>query len=87
MDFTKVLTAQDIFWYTDSSGVIGMGGICNKILFKSFWSKDFITQQRPSIDYLELYAVTVSVLLWAKLYTNRRIRLNVDNQGVMWDVE
>ena len=38
---------------------------------------------KPSIEYLELFAVTVGVLNWVKLFHNRKIVLFCDNEAVV----
>ena len=43
----------------------------------------FIRQQKPSIEFLELYAVTAAVLSWIHQYKNSRIILFCDNQSVV----
>ena len=37
----------------------------------------------PSIEYLELYAVTVAIMKWLKLFNNKRICLHCDNQSAV----
>ena len=82
IDFSRVLQAADLDWYTDSSGVIGMGGYCVSSWFQQKWPEDFIKEKKPSIEFLELYAVTTSILLWGHRYRNSRIRLYCDNDSV-----
>ena len=82
IDFSKKLYADDLDWYTDSSGKIGYRGIHDKSYFFGTWPESLL-KKKPSIGYLELYAVTVSVLLWLKRHPNRRICLYVDNECVM----
>ena len=83
MDFSEILIAADLDWYTDASGAIGFGGIHGgNEYFQGFWPKEFLVNQKPSIEYLELFAVTISVLLWAKQYPNKRICVFVDNLSV-----
>ena len=38
----------------------------------------------PSIEFLELYAVAVSILLWIKNFKNSRVALFCDNESVVW---
>ena len=83
MDFSKCLQAEVLDWYTDTSGKIGYGSICGSKYFYGTWS-DELLQKKPSIEYLELFAVTASILLWAKDFQNHRICLFVDNQPVMY---
>ena len=82
MDFSRILTAQDLDWFTDASGVVGYGGIHNGSWFAAQWDKQFLLESRPSIQYQELFAVAVSVILWANKYQNQRICLFVDNKSV-----
>ena len=81
MDFTKVLHATDIDWYTDASGVIGLGGYCKSQWFSQAWSSEFLAE-KPSIQYQELFVVAVSVLLWARNFANQRICIFTDNKSV-----
>ena len=81
IDFSLILNADQLDWYTDASGIIGIGGIFQNLWFQQKWDLDFIEKYRPSITYLELHAVCVSLFLWMPLVKNRRIRLFCDNEG------
>ena len=70
MDYTTVLTAEDLDMFTDASGKIGCGGIFGTMWFYMLWDKAF----------LELFALTIAVRLWVPLLSNRRICLFVDNE-------
>ena len=85
MDFVNILTADELFFYTDSSknADLGCGGICYKSWFVQKWNKQFILEKDPSIGYLELYAVTVGILNWVARFANRRIIIFCDNMSVM----
>ena len=85
MDFSKVFTAQEIDFYTDASKnrILGFGGVCGKSWISKQWDADFVDNEDPSIEYLELYTVVVAVLLWLKRFANRRIVIFVDNQAVV----
>ena len=84
LDFSEIISETDIDLYTDASGVVGCSGIreCEDF-FKQIWNKQFIITYRPSIEFLELYAVAVAVILWIKKYQNKRICLFADNESVM----
>ena len=82
LDFTKIITADKLDWYTDASGRVGFGGICGRKYFQGRWTNRFLRQYNPSIEYLELYAVAVSALLWVRNFKNRRIAIFVDNESV-----
>ena len=82
IDYSITLQADDIDWYTDASGKIGVGGIFTKFWFQQRWNEEFLAREKPSIQFQELYAVTASILLWGRHFRNRRIRLFVDNTSV-----
>ena len=82
MDFTKIYMADEINFYTDSSGVIGYGGVCNDRWMYGKWEKNFLKKFKPSIAYLELFALTAGVLKWISLFKNRRVILFTDNKSV-----
>ena len=82
-DFSVTLVADKLDWYTDASGKISYAGYHRNQWFQSRWPKLFLDQYKPSIEYQELFAVAVSVLLWAKLYENCRICLFCDNETVV----
>ena len=81
IDFNEVLQADVLNWYMDASGNIGIGGIFNEFWFQQKWDLDFIHKKKPSITYLELHAVCVSIFLWLPLVQNKRICLFCDNSG------
>ena len=89
IDYTNLWTAQELDWYTDASKNtrLGFGGIFDRDWFYQKWGEDgneqFIEQADPSIGFLELYAVTVSVVLWLDKVKNTRIKLFCDNDGVV----
>ena len=81
IDFSVILQATDLDWFTDASGTIGMGGYHLDQYFLMKWDPQFLEDKQPSIQYLELYAVTVSIFLWGSHYKNARIRLFCDNDS------
>ena len=84
-DFSKTYLAVDINLFTDSSAnkKLGCGGICGDQWFKYMWNEAFMINKKPSINYLELYAVTIGVLLWAHKFTGMKIALFCDNMSVV----
>ena len=86
MDFSKVFSAEEIDLFTDASlnPDLGCGGHCAEEWFMIPWESDFILEKQPSIEYLELYAVTVGVLLWIHKFKNRRVALFCDNMSVVF---
>ena len=83
LDFSSFLVADEIDMYSDASGKIGMGAYCGNQWMHQVWPQEFIRKFRPSIEYLELYAVTAAVLSWIHLFKNRRIILFCDNRSVV----
>ena len=83
LDFTKTLKADEIEMFSDASGKIGMGAICNKSWMIQMWEESFIKKYKPSIEYLELFAVVAGVLKWIHRFKNRRIILFCDNKSVV----
>ena len=84
-DFSKAITAEEIFMYTDASANknLGCGGVSENEWYILQWDDKFISSNKPSINYLELYAVTIAVFLWIKKYKNRNIYLFCDNMSVV----
>ena len=86
IDLTEKIQAEQLDWATDASrnNNLGAGGYCNHEWFWLKWPKDMIVKIEPSIAYLELYALTVSIMLWLKNFKGRRIIVLCDNQSVVY---
>ena len=81
--FDLTFASVELDWYTDASTSLGMGGVCGTDWFIGEWDLDFIQAQRVSINYLELFAVTVGVLSWLHQFSNQSIVLFCDNMSVV----
>ena len=68
--------------YTDASGKIGYGCSFKENWFYDFWDPEFIKRERPSIQYLELFALCAAIVTWSHLLWNTRIIIFCDNKGV-----
>ena len=77
--------AEQLDMYSDASGnfKLGFGAYCGPEWTFGQWDERFCLLHKPSIEYLELFAVLVGVLKWIKLFTNKRIVLFCDNQAVV----
>ena len=75
--------ADEVDMYSDASGKLGMGALCASEWMMQMWPTEFINRYRPSIEYLELFAVTAGVLTWLHKFKNRRIILFCDNRSVV----
>ena len=71
--------------YSDAakSGKLGFGGICGNSWTYGAWGPELINEYDPSIEFLELFAVVVTVKLWIHRFANRRVILFCDNQAVV----
>ena len=47
------------------------------------WNPEFIEICNPSIEYLELYALTAGVILWIHRFKNQRVMVFCDNISVV----
>ena len=61
----------------------GMWGISDKDWFIMQWNEQFVAKKSPSINYLELYAVTVAVMSWIYKYKNQRVIIFCDKMSVV----
>ena len=77
-------TAEDIDMYSDVSGSLekGAGAYCGAEWTVCKWDKACMESQKSSIEYLELYGVTIAVLLWIRKFKNSTIQLHCDNESV-----
>ena len=84
VDFARI-TPEVTDFHTDASGndKLDAGGHCGSNWFTLQWDQTYFNQFNPSIDYLELYAVTVGIKLWLNLFRNKRITIFCDNLGVV----
>ena len=82
-DFAKNIHYVPQNFYTDASSKKGCGGICGENWFIVQWEEDFLTKYNPSINYLELYALTIGIISWIKVYQNGYVTLYCDNQSVI----
>ena len=84
-DFKEGIQAHQVDMYSDVSGnpVLGMGATCGPSWCYTQWDKNFMLKHKPSIEYLELYAVLVGILHWVHRFSGQCIILFCDNQSVM----
>ena len=85
VDLEKLVSAQELCFYTDSSARedLGCGGIFNTEWFFLQWEPGYIRQNNPSIEYLELFAVCAGVLTWCRKLRNLRAIVFCDNKSVV----
>ena len=77
LDVTKELDSIDTDMYSDASRSLsrGFGAYCGKEWCFGKWSEAFTDGRKelPSIEYLELFGVTVAVLKWIKKTIETRL--------------
>ena len=87
VDFENRRIATRIEFYTDASGSLdkgGFGGHYKNSWMAEKWNSDFMHQKRPSIEFLELFAVTACMLKWLNSaeFCNTRLEIYCDNETV-----
>ena len=86
MDLTKWVFASDLQFYTESSAsaVLGCGGTFGGTnYFYQQWEHQYINKFKPSIEYLELYAVCAGAYIWSEKLSNQRVIMHYDNLAVV----
>ena len=85
LDFGTTWSAQQISMFSDASKGVdhGFGRIYQNSWVFGQWPKAFIENCNPSIEYLELFGVLVTVTNWLHRYRNKRVVLFCDNQAVV----
>ena len=83
VDISKKISAHVLNFYSDSS-MKEMGVIFGNRWLVQAWDKEFLQQFKPTIDFLELYALVATLLTWGKhpLLCNTKIVIFCDNQVV-----
>ena len=82
-EYDTSLDAEELDWYTDASMTLGCGGYHKDDWFIAEWDEELMNEFKPSINYLELFAVTAAILNWVHLYPNKKIVLFCDNMSVV----
>ena len=85
IDFTN-FSAIDVDLFSDASKSLkcgGLGAVCGNQWMIQPWNYKFLKEQEPSIEYLELFAVTAAVLSWLHKFRNMHIHLFCDNMSVV----
>ena len=84
-DLSAFEYADTLQFHTDAAKKAGCGMravFCNEWVTR-IWNTNFLMEQDPSIEFLELYALTVGVLTWQSNLVNNRFIIFCDNQAVM----
>ena len=79
------ITSRKLKFYSDASAseILGFGVIFNDQWLYGQWERDYITKFKPSIGYLELYALVAVVLTWGQEIHDSRVTVFCDNSSVV----
>ena len=85
VDLESWITANDIGFASDASAAetLGYGAIFKDKWLFGQWEPGYIKNLKPSIEYLELFALTAGILTWGHLIRNVRILVWCDNASVV----
>lgn len=73
-DLNEKLHATEIEFFTDASKKFRFGGFCQGSFFHKLWkSQKWVRNNKIEIAWMELYALTVGILLFRHRFQNRRI--------------
>ena len=73
----------DLFSDASRNFELRFGTYCGTEWIYQRWDPIFCAEKQPSIEFLELFALTVGVISWLKFFRNMRISLLCDNQAVV----
>ena len=75
------VTSETLNFYTDSSAAIdkGFGCFFSSHWNSGLWGKEFILQNKPSIQFLELYALVIGVFTWESHRKLMNTRIEIFN--------
>ena len=87
VDLDKFNSSTELNFWTDASGAKdgtgGLGCLFNNHWIAAKWDVEFLKEKNPSIEFLELHALTTGLLAWASKLKNSRIIVFCDNQAVV----
>ena len=88
IDLDLSQSSQDIFFYSNASAnpELGFGAVFNNNWLFGQWEPGYIKpdQHEPTIEYLELYALTTGLLTWGHMIKNKRVTIFCDNMAVVF---
>ena len=87
IDVNAFQSATTLMFYTDTSlnPKLGYGAVFGKRWLYGQWDERFIIEEKPSIEFLELFALCAGILTWSwnRELKNTRIIIFCDNEAVM----
>ena len=87
VDIEGCTYATTLNFYTDASLSLvhgGLGGVFDNRWISQKWNREFLETNKPSIAYLELYALTAALITWGHLpqLCDTRLIIFCDNKSV-----
>ena len=76
-------TSEDICFYSDVSGKYGYGCLLNNKWIRGCWDTEFLTNCKPSTEFLELFALVAGILTWQHELRDARFTVFCDNTAVV----
>ena len=85
LDFLGESVAVDIEFTSDTLANVklGYGAVYRKSWLFGQWPQGFITEKKPSIEFLELYALCMGIFTWIDSFRNKSVVIYCDNTSVM----
>ena len=85
IDLQEEVTAEVLNFYSDASAnpEYGYGAIFDKTWLFGKWEKNFIVDNDPSIEFLELFALCAAILTWEDRLVAMRIIVFCGNISVV----
>ena len=87
VDFTKGVSVKTSSFHSDASKNpnLGFGAVYRHRWLFGKWNPDFIREEDPSIEFLELYALTVAMIQWGGVaeLQHTRVAIYCDNEAVI----
>ena len=85
IDMSDVKDAKALNFFSDASAAktLGMGAIFGDNWLFAKWEPGFIDTYKPSIGFLELYALCAGILTWSDRITKTRVMVYCDNMSAV----
>ena len=85
VDLHQFADARELNFYSDASlnKNFGLGAVYSNSWIMGYWGAQFIQEQSPSIEFLELFALVAAILTWSDRseLANTRVIIYCDNQA------
>ena len=85
VDLGQFTMATQLRFFSDASAneTLDFGGVFNNHWLFAQWEPGFIKSKNQSIEYLELFGLTVALITWGHLIKNQWIQVFCDNTAVV----